>query len=67
MWDESEFTDALRAVIGRAVVRLIRSGQAPHRENILTMLGLMGEENRNESAKALYLSARELISGRLTH
>lgn len=67
MRDENECSDALRAVIGRAVAHLLRSGQALHRENILTMLQLMGAETGNYSVKALCLRARELIISHITH
>ena len=67
MRDKSECVDALRAMIGLAVSELIRAGQAPHSENILTMLQLIGAGSGSKSVKMLCIRARDLLQNRVTH
>lgn len=67
MRDENDNTDALLALIGRAVSELLDSGQPLNRENIVTRLQLMGAWSGSESARALCIRARELLITRITH
>ncbi|WP_265908967.1 hypothetical protein [Erwinia billingiae] len=65
--DENDNTDALLAMIGRAVSELLDSGQPPHRENIVIRLQLMGAWSGSESVRALCIRAREFLVTRITH
>lgn len=61
MKHEYDIPKAVNGIVGRAVSSLLEFKQVPHRDNILTMLQVMGASSSDKSFKDLCLSARHLI------
>lgn len=61
MKHEYDIPKSMNGIVGKAVSRLLESNQIPHRENILTMLQVMGASSSEKSFKDMCMAARQLI------
>lgn len=62
MRNDNEHTHALKEVIGKAVSILLICSEEPHKENIMTMLQIMGIQSVEEHVKELYIQAQNFMA-----